>query len=205
MNPANVVRLDEGLIDEAGAALGRAFFDDALAVHFLPDPNERSRLLPWHASTTVRYGHLFGEVWTTAERVYGAAVWWPPDAGAMTPERLERAGMDRAPEVLGAEAWARFTSVLEYLDPLHADAVPGRHWYLMLAGVEPARQRQGVGSALLAPVLGRADLERLPCYLETFEPPNVLFYQQVGFEVVVSDIEPRSGLRFWTMRRDPRS
>jgi GNAT superfamily N-acetyltransferase len=75
----------------------------------------------------------------------------------------------------------------------------------MLAGVEPARQRQGVGSALLAPVLERADLERLPCYLETLEAPNVLFYKQLGFAVVISDVEPRSGLRFWTMRRDPRA
>ena len=207
MNPSTttVVRLDEQQIEEAGAALARGFVDDALARHFLPDPQERARLIPWHFSALVRYGYLFGEVWTTTERADGAAVWLPPGDLAMTPERLEQAGIHRAPDILGAEAWQRLTSVLGHLEPLRAIAVPTDHWYLMLLGVDLALQRKGIGSALLAPTLERADRERLPCYLETMEAHNVLFYERHSFVVVTSEVEPGSGLRFWTMRRDPRA
>jgi hypothetical protein len=37
------------------------------------------------------------------------------------------------------------------------------------------------------------------------EAHNVLFYERHGFAVVTSDVEPQSGLRYWTMRRDPRA
>jgi GNAT superfamily N-acetyltransferase len=58
----------------------------------------------------------------------------------------------------------------------------------MLLGVDQARQRQGIGSALLAPTLERADLERLPCYLETLATMNVPFYERHGFAVVTSEV-----------------
>ena len=56
-------------------------------------------------------------------------------------------------------------------------------WYLALLGVDHDMQGQGVGSCILQPILARADAEQHPCYLET--------------------VEPRSGLRFWTFRREP--
>src|SRR3954468_7408054 len=122
---AAVVRLDERQIEEAGAALARGLFHEPLAVHFLPDPHERARLIPWHFSVAIRYGHLFGEVWTTADGVDGAAVWLPPGDREMTPERMAEAGLDLSPDILGAGPWERFTSVLDHLEPLHDSAVPG--------------------------------------------------------------------------------
>ena len=68
-------------------------------------------------------------------------------------------------------------------------------------GVAPAFQGQGYGRALLQPMLDRAELEGLPCYLETTQANNVSFYRRLGFDVLVEDVEPESGLRVWTFRK----
>ena len=58
-------RLSESQIDDGAAALSRAFFDDPLQMYMLPDGNERERLSPPFFSRLIRYGQLFGEVYTT--------------------------------------------------------------------------------------------------------------------------------------------
>jgi GNAT superfamily N-acetyltransferase len=73
----------------------------------------------------------------------------------------------------------------------------------MIIGVDPPRQGQGIGSALMRPQLEKADGARLPCYLETDRPEDVVFYEKHGFAVVekltVDDSPP-----FWTMARAAR-
>ncbi|MGZ4632958.1 MAG: GNAT family N-acetyltransferase, partial [Actinomycetes bacterium] len=66
----------------------------------------------------------------------------------------------------------------------------------------PDRQRQGLGRAVLVPMLAAADRTALPIYLETASSANVRFYAALGFrpqtEVVLPD-----GPRCWLLRRDP--
>jgi ribosomal protein S18 acetylase RimI-like enzyme len=201
---SNIIRLPESEIPRAGEVLAGSFFHDPIVLYMFPDESERARLLPWHFTAFVRYGHLFGEVYSTAGRTDGVAVWLPPGGVEMPTERAEQAGLDKAPEVLGRGPWERFAGVMSHLEQFHRRDVQPRHWYLPLIGIDSSRQGRGLGSALLAPVLARADVERLPCYLETVEPRNVPFYQRHGFKVVTEGVEPRSGIRFWTFRRDPR-
>lgn len=58
------------------------------------------------------------------------------------------------------------------------------HWYLSMIGVDPSRQGQGLGSALLKAGLRRCDAEGLPAYLESSSPKNVPLYERHGFEVI---------------------
>jgi ribosomal protein S18 acetylase RimI-like enzyme len=71
-----------------------------------------------------------------------------------------------------------------HMEHEHARFAPGPHWYLFVLAVEPACQRQGIGGALLQPVLASADATGTPCYLETHIDHNVRFYQRHGFEVM---------------------
>jgi GNAT superfamily N-acetyltransferase len=57
------------------------------------------------------------------------------------------------------------------------------HFYLSVLGTDPDRRREGIGSALLQPVLERCDAERVPVYLETATEENVQFYARHGFDV----------------------
>jgi GNAT superfamily N-acetyltransferase len=200
-----IVRLPESQIDLAGAAMARAFFDDPVSVYTYPDEAERRRLAPWHFSTFIRYAHSFGEVYTTNGTPLGSAVWLPPGQAEIDPEFAHQAGLDRAAEVLGEVAWRRFGTICDYVDALQPLEVPGPHWSLPLLGVDPTRQGQGVGSALLRPILERADADGLPAYLWTAKSRNVPFYRRHGFEVVTEGVEPTSSVRFWTMRRLPRA
>jgi len=164
-----VAPLVEAQLEDAGRALALAFQDDPLQSYVLPEPEERALRSPAHFTTLIRYGHLFGEVYTTQGTPEGAAVWQPPGA-EMTPERAASAGLNRLPTLIGAEAVERLGRVLDYLEAAHRREVPPEYWYLMIVGVVPARQGQGVGRALLQPILDRADAAGLPCCLDTAQP-----------------------------------
>ena len=198
------VRLTEGQVEESAAVLARAFFDDPLMLYFIPEAAERSEVLPWFMGCGAQLGLAFGEVYTTPGKVEGDAVWLPPGETELQEDRLAQVGFMEAPQRMGEAAFGRFVGAMAHLDELHKAAVPPEHWYLLILGVDPPRQGQGVGGALIQPVLARADAAKLPCYLETMKPRNVPFYRKHGFEVVVEDDLPGGACHYWTMRRDPR-
>jgi GNAT superfamily N-acetyltransferase len=57
-------------------------------------------------------------------------------------------------------------TIMRYADEIHKRIMPDPHWYPVVLGVGPACQGQGIGSALIQPVLKRADADGVPCYLE---------------------------------------
>ncbi len=199
-----VLRLATGQVGEAGDVLGRAFFDNPMALYLFPDAAQRMRPLSWMFDRTTRYGHLFGEVYTTTDRVDGAAIWLPPDSPPIGGERVIRAGMAAMPHEMGQEAFQRLIAMKRHFDDLRQRDVPEQHWYLWTLGVDPPRQGQGVGGALLRPVLSRADADGLPCYLEADKAKNVPFYEMHGFEVVEEGDLPDGGYHYWTMKRPPK-
>lgn len=203
MATPKIVPLREEHLDGTAQALARAFFDDPLQCYVFPDPAERAVRSPAHFAPVLRYGLMFGEVLTTEGEPLGGAIWLPPDAWDITPERAAAAGLDRLPEVLGEEAAGRFFSVLGAVDPYHRRDVPAEHWYLMVVGVVPEARGLGLGRALIQPVMDRADSAGLPCYLETALARNVAFYEHLGFTMLVETVEPQSGMRLWTFRHDP--
>jgi len=100
--------------------------------------------------------------------------------------------------VQGPGVRLRWGRVFEHLDRLHPMEP---HWYLATLGVAPDARGRGVGRALLATLLERADRDALPCYLETDVAANLGFYEPAGFRV-----EQESqviGARVWHMRRPP--
>lgn len=200
-NLAAASRITELQIVPASEALGRAFFDDPLLMYLMPDGDARRRLAPQFFQRLVRAGHLFGETYTTPE-ASGVAYWMRP-GGALSKEQAERAGMDEIPAIVGEDAFAGFSTVVAFLKEFRMRDAPEGHWYLELLGVDTALQGQGAGSALMQPVLEQADAEGVPCYLETANEKNVAFYQKQGFDVIVDTVDPTSGLRLWTFRREP--
>jgi ribosomal protein S18 acetylase RimI-like enzyme len=131
-------------------------------------------------------------------------VWLPPDETTLSEERMGELGFDEAPERMGQDALKRFGDFMELMSTHHQRLVPDPHWYLMILGVEPERQGQGIGSALISPTLARADADGLPCYLETAKEQNLAFYRRHGFEVRHEDDIPGGGPRMWMMIREPK-
>jgi GNAT superfamily N-acetyltransferase len=111
-----------------------------------------------------------------AEDYAGAALWLPPGVGPdeeVMGEHLQRT----APAHLQGDIFA----LLEQMGSYHPSEP---HWYLPLIGVDPARQGQGVGSALMRHALAACDRDKLPAYLESTNPQNIPLYERHGFELL---------------------
>lgn len=199
---SEVPNLDAAQIDEASRVLARAFFDDPMVMHVVPDAENRRRHLPWFYRLAARYSHPYGASYTTPHQVEGAALWLPPGDTITSSLRMIRLGMLLGAFKFGLPTFMRFIQMSDHLERLHKRDMPPDHWYLFMLGVEPARQGQGVGGALIQPVLERADRDRLPCYLETTKERNVTFYGKHGFEVILEG-HIGSSPPYWTMKRDP--
>jgi len=197
------VALRREQINDAGRVLGRAFHTNPGFVWALPDESARPRKLTWFMEMGTKAGDKYGEVYTTPGDVEGAAVWLPPGKTTLGIGQLLTVGFLAAPLKWGIGPFMKFMGVINRFEHLHKEAMPGDHWYLFLLGVDPPRQGQGVGSALIQPVLRKADASGLPCYLETDKPEDVTFYEKHGFAVVVKEQFP-NGPSFWTMQRPPR-
>ncbi len=180
------------------AMLARAFDDDPVACFIFPSARRRPRGLRSFFRLQVGYDLLQTGVVTTTPDLAGAAVWSPPDRPSLSGVRGLLALLPLTPYVFGSlTRTVRFLARMEALRP----ATP--HWHLATLGTEPARQRQGVGSAVLAPVLSHCDRNGLPAYLESSKAANVPFYRRHGFDVT-QEVANDGGPTLWTMWREPR-
>ena len=159
------------------------------------------------AGVTALYGAIlgdcfrWGEVYVTHD-VKGAACWLPPGRTTTTLIRQIRSGMLRLPFRFGIAGFNRLLAYDAMARKLHHSDAPARHWYLAAIGVEPEHQGQGIGGALMQPILARADAQGLPCYLETHREANVRLYERHGFKVTSMCDVPGHPIPVWAMLRD---
>ena len=190
--------------ETAATVLARAFWDDPLSLYILPDDRARTAGLPAFFASGVALGQLYGEAWTTPGTVEGAAIWLRPGATEVSDEMVTAAGGPAMALALGEPAMLRFGRAMSAMSEHHFANMTAPHWYLLILGVEPRRQGEGVGGKLIAPVLRRADEAGVVSYLETTKRRNLPFYRKHGFEVVSEGTTSDGELRFWSMARPPR-
>jgi ribosomal protein S18 acetylase RimI-like enzyme len=194
-----VVRIGKDRLGEASDVLARAFQDDPAWVWLVPDAVRRARLLPW--LFRIGFDVTAADVYVTEGPVLGAARWLPPGRAAMRVGPTLRA-LVTTPLRLGA-ATGPFLAYGRAVEQLRADVAGGPHWYLAGIGVDPAAQRQGVGSALLRPGIDAAAVSGVPTVLLTNNQGNLAFYESHGFAVVREGRTPEDGPRAWAMVRRP--
>lgn len=149
-----------------------------------------------------RVGLPLGEVWVAerpGRRIGAVAIWMAPDV--WIPADVTTA---MAPAIAALEGDRHALSEAAELvcAPLRPAAA---HYYLGTVGTRRTLHRGGLGSAVLAPVLERADAEGADAYLETSNEGNVAFYRSLGFEVSGEADVPGGGPHVWAMLRKPRS
>jgi GNAT superfamily N-acetyltransferase len=203
-------------IPELAAMLARAFADDPIAEWACPPDSLRGQMLERFHATRVRQLLAHQEIWITTER-RSAALWAPPKRWRLTP--LEDAQLGRG--MLHPRLIWRLPLIagglygIERKHP-HAPA----HWYLAVLGTDPSFQGQGLGSAVLAPVLEQCDSDGVaaypesskeeeprmqggtPAYLESSKESNISFYERFGFKVI-GEYRLPGGPKVWPMWRDP--
>ena len=204
-DPFTVVPLRDSQRSGAVVTLARAFQGDPGLAFLLPDELSRARAALTIMASVLADAAPFGEVWVAraGAAIASVAAWLPPGAyprGA----RRETIGVLRdlrsVPRI--GRRMVAATRMYRAQDQAHA-GIAQPHWYLAVIGSDPAWQRAGAGSSLLAPVLERADREGLSSYLETENADNLAWYRHHGFEII-HELCPRGCPQMWAMRRDPR-
>jgi len=179
--------------------LVRAFADDPVANFMFAGARRRQHGLHSFFTSQINRQYLAGGHVYTTEDLAGAAVWGTPDRhrnGLMELVQL----LPTAPFLVSVRTVPALRLLFE-VDSLHPKEP---HWYLATLGTAPERQGQGVGAALLQPVLDRADADGMPAYLESSKERNVPFYARFGFEVVEELHSKSGGPPMWRMWREPR-
>jgi ribosomal protein S18 acetylase RimI-like enzyme len=181
-------------------ALASAFQDDPVIAWIFPDQHRRRRVLPAFMEFRLRnLAFPHDEVWMTGDEA-AAAVWFPPPGRW----QLSRPQLLRLLPPLVRFLGLRTASVLGGLERMEArHPHDPSHWYLFILGTEQAVQGRGLGSALLAQVLARIDVDGMPVYLESSSERNLALYGRHGFEVT-SEVAIPGGPKIWPMWREPR-
>jgi GNAT superfamily N-acetyltransferase len=186
---------------DAVTATSRAFWPDPMFGFFARSPLQEHTMLPHFVGAVMGDALRHGEVHAIVEgnRVVASASWLSP-GDAPRPWRREMRVSARC-------AWALVRGRnrvrgLRILDQMAKHHPTEPHWYLALLGVDPSRQRTGLGGRLLRHALERCDADGVGAYLETQKPENVPFYSRHGF-TVSKEITVPGCPTVWLMWRDP--
>jgi GNAT superfamily N-acetyltransferase len=190
-------------VDAMAAQLAKTFYDDPVINHLFRNDARREAGLRAYFGTQMRADYLrFGGCYLAEPapggECLGSAIWAP----AGKPFLTGVGGLVTMLPVFRYVAATLVTTVrlLNMMEKMHPHEP---HWYLASLGTAVDKQGQGVGSALMQPVLEHCDREGLPAYLESSKERNVPFYRRHGFEVVKEVALPAGGPNIWTMWRDP--
>ncbi|MEU8788610.1 GNAT family N-acetyltransferase [Streptomyces sp. NPDC048643] len=184
--------------------LDEAFQDDPVSGWVFPDPAHRlathHKLMAAFADVVLAEGRV-----DLAEDGSACALWLDVpavDHGGADGEAQDEDGPAQLRAAVDPE-----NERVELIGRLTAEVHPsGRaHAYLWMIAVSPERQGEGLGGALLEPVLDRCDREGLAAYLEASNARSRALYERLGFVVTGGPLDLPDGPRMWPMWREPRT
>jgi ribosomal protein S18 acetylase RimI-like enzyme len=192
-------------ISELSHALGRAFYDDPVAMWIMPDDKVRTAHLRKFFATVTRRHHLAGggaEVASDGSTIGAAALWDPPGRW----KQSAREQLMMLPSFLLGFGFRMSTGrkLGELLERMKQHHPEEPHWYLAVLGSDTVVRGKGYGHALMRSRLDRVDAEHAPAYLESSKYQNIAYYQRFGFEVTGELVVPNGGPTLWPMWRPPR-
>ena len=98
----------------------------------------------------------------------------------------------------------RLQSYENYAMGLKKEYTDNYDWYLFNLSVRKDAQGRGIASKLMRPMLQFCDDERMVAYLETNKESNVGMYSHYGFDLMRSELIPKTPVMHYSMVRNPR-
>lgn len=184
------------------SSLSQAFADDpfyqAVTVDFAHDSGKRSAVLSRYFELAIEEALRVGEVRISGT---GAAAVWITGKADMAEVDASSAVRSNALRgvlgTLGLDNYRRIGDAMASNVPVHLKTA----WYLSILGVHPSQQGKGIAGELLRATLDRADKLGVQCFLETFNPLSLPFYERFGFGQDIRCIETITGRPYWILSR----
>jgi GNAT superfamily N-acetyltransferase len=190
---------------QASSALAESLIDDpfywAITADFETDLATRKHALRHYFYYCLVEAERTGRCVVAPDPTLGAAAWLLPRSSEVDAAELS-AKSEYLASSLGPRGMENYHRIVRYMAPLAARVVPRNAWYLSIIGIVPSARGRGLGATLLAGTLAEASHARVPCYLETFTPRNLKFYERLGFSRVANYREPTTYKEYAVMRRD---
>jgi GNAT superfamily N-acetyltransferase len=175
------------------ATVTAAFADDPGWAFILGE--EYEELAPHFVAAVFDVRVASQNVWVTDD-LAAAAMWDSPSKSDAVPGQAESVWA-RYRAVAGEHAFERLTL---YNEAVAAVSPAEPHWYLGVLATHPQRQREGLATALLMPILHDADRLGIACYLETSTADNRRFYERRGFTQATEIVLPGGPPTWWLHR-----
>lgn len=193
----NLYRLNFSHLNKAKHVIARAFLNDPIWLKIMPNEQERIQKLPFVYEFNLKYGLLFGEVYSLSDNIEGLAIWLMSDCVEMKFNRVLKSGGLKVPLKLGLGFSIKQAKSNQLTEKMHKKNAPFRHMYLSILAVDPQHQKKGFASKLVRPMLRHLEIEHIPCYLDTAKEENIEIYKNYGFQVVDKVIFPGTNQYVW--------
>jgi ribosomal protein S18 acetylase RimI-like enzyme len=187
--------LIESDIERTLTTLVEAFSEDPVLRYVIEERSEWDRIAPRYFSMILKKALREGCSFVDDE-LRGVAVWEAP--GQKTGIVEQSLGLARMTLMLRG-ALSKAFRMQSFTEPYRPRRL---HWYLAYVGTAPRFQGKGIGRTVLEPILGLAERESLPAYLECSRQENIGFYRALGFSLV-DEVKIPDGPTVWPMIREP--
>lgn len=194
MTTSTIKTVTQSNADQAVGTVVLAFSADPIARWFYPDPHQYLLYLPSFVRAFAGKAFEHNSAYCV-DGYLGVALWLPPDVHS--DENALAALLQRTIQEENQPEIFAFTERMNSSHPSEP------HWYLPMIGVDPAKQGNGYGSALIKHALARCDAEGKLAYLESSSPRSIPLYQRHGFELL-GTIQVGSSPPLFPMLRKPR-
>lgn len=176
--------LQDSDLSKASATLAKAFHAYPVFEYIIPDASRRNRKLKYIFRFLLGLGKLHGEVIAPSDQLEGISVWIPSSGSHSSSLDALRAGLLALFLRIDIKSIGRLMAI-GTIKRKRRNAIMREPFYLCdLIGVDPLRQRQGIGRIMVETKLIELDKEKIPCYLETSRLENVNYYKQFGFSLL---------------------
>jgi GNAT superfamily N-acetyltransferase len=177
------------------AMVAKAFAEDPAWAFIFGD--EYARLVNSFVAVLFDVRVRSHNVWVTSE--LDAVAMWDAPLDSQHTSAYAKGLWASYRSIAGDDAFERLAI---YNDAVAAHSPAQPHWYLGVLATHPERRREGLATAVLAPVLDEADRAGIACCLETSTAENRRFYERRGF-TVTADILVPGGPPTWWLQRAP--
>ena len=192
----NLYKIQKRDLQNAVNVLTDAFSEESMWKEVFKN-EQKNRAL---TEVMVRFCLKYGNVVSTSENIEGVMAIAPYDKD-MTTWRMIRCGAFFLSMRIAGEA-----KIMQVLTKAVEEAKKslnlGPYIHLLIMGVSQEFQGKGFGGQLLRAVIEKAEIEKLPIYLETQKEANVSLYEKYGFSVNKKIVLPDPlNLPMWLMIR----